>query len=562
MTEYEKMALAFSSEYCKSYEGQMVSQEITQPLWYSMYLERKRLFNLEIRKRVQIIYPEYKIEKGQLKQSVENTNTSGNKVTLVKRPAAVRKAYLTKSNKKKAFVDYCGCTQCVVVENEKKVNKSVCPNCGAIASPESFIDGCDFCNARFTVKNLGRKISSFNIFHDYIQELKEKEKLYKVLAFVAAILALLLFFINFASFGGTELLSTEVMLKKIVQVIMSVVIGVFALSLLARRYINKNSASRLVYNDTLIQVKNNVDNFNEEEFVSQLDYQLKTLHFANSQKDLSGFYKKDCSGFLKYYQNVIECNLKSCSLTKYISDSNYHYINADLVLQIMCFEKNKIVTRQEKMSVSLYKNKTESAHQDIASYECDCCGGSINMLNGGICEYCGKQIDLSLHEFAIKDIHSQWLENGNMGIKNREKILGKIIVATCVGILALNSLKICGIVNAGMASAENEKYWVYSVGNDIVPSFNEYGYSLYSYEKRSGLFGKKYCYEFVEDYNSNMFDYANMLVADDGFEIIEETDDKIILQRDKHFGLGKITLTIDRSQMGRHSSKMYVITVE
>lgn len=38
--------------------------------------------------------------------------------------------------------------------------------------------------------------------------------------------------------------------------------------------------------------------------------------------------------------------------------------------------------------------------------------------------------------------------------------------------------------------------------------------------------------------------YADRLVKDDDFTITEATDDKIVLKRDKRFGLGKIKVTI------------------
>ena len=134
MSFYEEISSEFADKYCKSFKEEILQDEVTQPFWYSMYLERQRLKKLGIQKRIQIKENQNEREAYIPDERIQTTSTAGNKVTLIKKPVSVRKTYLINKNRKKVLTDYCQCTQCVVLESERKVDEYLCPYCGAIGT--------------------------------------------------------------------------------------------------------------------------------------------------------------------------------------------------------------------------------------------------------------------------------------------------------------------------------------------------------------------------------------------------------------------------------------------
>ena len=48
-----------------------------------------------------------------------------------------------------------------------KENSIICPNCGNPTTRENLLDGCDYCGTKFTVEDLGNRVSSFGLRQDY-----------------------------------------------------------------------------------------------------------------------------------------------------------------------------------------------------------------------------------------------------------------------------------------------------------------------------------------------------------------------------------------------------------
>lgn len=534
---YQGISDEFADKYSGSFKGDVIQDEVTQPFWYSMLLESRRMKKLGVEKHIQI--KKNPDEKGK----IQTTRTAGNKITIINEPVSVRKSYRINGGRKNISTDYCQCSQCVVTEGNREVNEHLCPYCGTIGTGESFIDGCDYCGAKFKVTNLGRKINSYNVFHDYKADIRDKKRIYKILAFAAAMICLLLYFLSFASFGKGDVFTFTAMLSQLTKVIGGFGIGIFASVVYARWRISKEHTERIVENDELRSLESAVENFNREEFVASLDYKLKDIHFADGEDKYS-----------KLYENVLECNLKNCCITGYSADKEYHHITTEVTLDILCLENSKPVTRTEKAYLSMYKTKEEHTSSSIVSYSCDSCGSSVSLLNGGKCTYCGKELELSIYEFDIEKYESQWIISGDKGKKNQEKFLKKTIALVSAVILVLSIPKICGTVYAGIRTIKDEKELVYIAGNDVIPSFQNYGYAILG-NKVSKIHGSQYEYRFVNDYENNMKDYADKLVEEDDFEIKENLPDKILLERKERFGFGNIKLTISRND------GQYIITV-
>lgn len=355
MTEYEKIAMQFSNEYCLSYQGKVVENDVTQKMWYAMHLEKRRLVDLGVHKTVNIKYPVYKIEKRILKDSTETIESEGEKVTIINKPAEIQQEYIGGYNKRRKFTDNKAFTQCLI--EEKEDSQSVCPYCGGIQTTKQLSIGCKFCNLCFVSKNQGKKVGSFVVFHDYRNEFIEKESKYKKAALISAVIAMILFLIYTLSVKKINLNSLEEFRKIYYEILLfcstGVFVALFSAYLFSKNKLKKKNSSRIVYNNTLVDVRRIIEDFNVEVFFSKLDQILKILHFARTQNELNGYFDMDCSSYLAVYNDVVDCNIKSYCLTKHKSIENSHLLYVEVFLDLVCYENKRFVKRHEKMNLAI-----------------------------------------------------------------------------------------------------------------------------------------------------------------------------------------------------------------
>lgn len=163
----EKMwdkAYGFRQVYKEYYEGNLsdenITSKVTQPFWQSMYLSRKRL-------RDNGIHIDMDIEnenKGNIEQ-VDFSDDGKSQVGTFKEPIKIRKRYVKNGHKiYEKTGKKIGLTSVITSHREgEEVN---CPNCGHLASIDSYIDGCDYCGSKFQVEDFNEKVSSYSIEED------------------------------------------------------------------------------------------------------------------------------------------------------------------------------------------------------------------------------------------------------------------------------------------------------------------------------------------------------------------------------------------------------------
>ena len=88
----------------------------------------------------------------------------------------------------------------IIVANAIKARgdeeNACCPNCGHLGKISSYIDGCDYCNSKFSVTDFEEKISAFCLVENTPKKVLQ---IFKKIALVIGILALVMGFLSIVS---------------------------------------------------------------------------------------------------------------------------------------------------------------------------------------------------------------------------------------------------------------------------------------------------------------------------------------------------------------------------
>ncbi len=441
----EKMwdkAYGFRQVYKEYYEGNLsdenITSKVTQPFWQSMYLSRKRL-------RDNGIHIDMDIEnenKGNIEQ-VDFSDDGKSQVGTFKEPIKIRKRYVKNGHKiYEKTGKKIGLTSVITSHREgEEVN---CPNCGHLASIDSYIDGCDYCGSKFQVEDFNEKVSSYSIEED--TDKKSKGLLKKIffvlggtmaIAAAAAILPIVILVVGLitglgdgtGSFGmGIVLMSGYYLVPAFILII--IIYGILVV-ILYNAYI-KNSYRRIEQSQALKTINFRCPNFSAEKFASNLEYKLRNIHFAQNANEVNAFASFELSQVISHYNNVIECNIEKLKFLEVTAkgDLILFKVKVKMKLTKLWGDKIKEETEQVILNISLKNIVNNYDESNIIMYKCENCGSTVSLLNGGVCEYCGTKMDYSKYSFIIdsyysncdeKEIINERVKFGNKKYKNPAK---------------------------------------------------------------------------------------------------------------------------------------------
>lgn len=393
--------------------GQKTDAEMTeittQPFWQSMLLSKKRLKEKEL-------ISETTIAKAQKPMTfVSDVSNSRSEIGTFIQPIKEHKKIYSKGQLLYNKKDDKLITVSAIKINGDEEN-ACCPNCGNLGKISSYIDGCDFCGSKFTVNDFEEKISSFSLEENTPQKVLN---VFKYIALVVGILAgvfglLSVVSIIFAIFMSMSGISTLETISLIIFMIASELSPVFwkvfvytgilfgilfilAFFLLGCR-INKTQ-----------MVKSQIRKFSPEDFAQNLEFKLRNIHFASNAKEVNVYSKFDLSSVIANYKDVIECTLSKLTFKSVRKQDNMYFIDADLICSLTKYHNDKIWVESEKIAVTM-SAPNDLQNQSLGSihcYYCPNCASSINLLNGGVCDYCGTKLDYSKYSWIIERYESK-----------------------------------------------------------------------------------------------------------------------------------------------------------
>ena len=376
----------------------------TQNLWYTHYLNKKRLMALGLTAHYDYLKPtEYEKRENQSYPYWKYSHDGKNLICKISDEFHYRKSIYNGNHciwvdeRRKSPGEY------YMIQSRSMNGNYICPNCGWEGALECFVDGCDYCQTKFHIEDLKQKVSSVYIPGDWTQR-RDGFTIHK--NFVPLYVALVIIVIALLAVGS-NMGGALTMLAPVLGIIVMVAFMLIFVGIKSRKSMDSGPART---NQTLEKIRSVDKHFSAETFIGNLSNKLLSICYADSAKEIEPFAVCDMTALIASCRGVIDCKLLECVLMEYQTEGDFQHLHVKTGILLTKYEAN--VVRQEKACLELHLVKsiralTQSIN-DVNVYRCDSCGASLSLLNGGRCEYCGQGLDLKEYDWVIERyfIHS------------------------------------------------------------------------------------------------------------------------------------------------------------
>lgn len=386
-----------------------MTQITTQPFWQSMRLSKMRLQEKELISETTIANAPKPMRF--VSDSDNSRSEVGNFIQPIKEHKKIyADGHLIFSKKDDKFISVSA------IKAKGDEENACCPNCGSLGKISSYIDGCDYCGSKFTVNDFEEKISSYALVENTPKKVLNTFKFLAliigglaVLFGIASVVSIILAII--ANMGSSSSLETSslvvfMLTSELAPVfwkvftytgILFVIILILAFKLLGNR-INKAQ-----------MVKLQITGFIPEDFAQNLEFKLRNIHFASEAKEVNVYSTFDLANVIIDYKDVIECTLSKLAFTNVKKQDNLYILDADAICALTKYHNDKVQVESEKISLTMSapKDLPSQSPGSIHCYYCPNCSGTINLLNGGVCDYCDTKMDYSKYSWMIEKYESK-----------------------------------------------------------------------------------------------------------------------------------------------------------
>ncbi|MBR3149147.1 MAG: hypothetical protein IKF64_03175 [Eubacterium sp.] len=307
-------------------------------------------------------------------------------------------------------------------------NNVICPNCGMETTRENLLDGCDYCGTKFTVEDLGLRVSSFVLRKDLRTELSKladyEERLIPYLytllvapVFIASSIGMIFawdeldagFFMKITAcvFSVAIITGISAFISSYIVAFIVEPLGTLLDSItthLFRKEYEKNLEIRSKNDAVIAEIKRFDRNFSQENFLSNVQNKLAAIHFADG-REAQAFALVDLSKYTKQYQNVVDMEITDVILSFSHKDEEKYTVKMEVSLNLLFYDNNRFKRGKEKLALTLIRAATCKTEAVCAPsvFKCKSCGNSITLLSGGYCEYCSAQLNLFEYDWVISE---------------------------------------------------------------------------------------------------------------------------------------------------------------
>ncbi len=537
-------------------DDEQLAKDTTQPFWQSMYLSKKRLNNKGL--DVDVRFSE---EKGNRINTISVVNDGKNIIGTYKDNIIEEKSFKKDG---RTIYDHKGKKMWIgnVIKARGENNMVACPNCGNMGDISSYINGCDYCNSRFQVEDFEEKVSSFVVSDDEkrkVQNISTRCSLGAIIAGIVMIIAMIVSFIvviiNQVNYKpGNYNANATIIFASLVTgfpIFIKVFIGLIIVFVLIAVVVNRIRKNEVIEKNEVYYRLKNINGFVPEKFVQNLEYKLRNIHFAENVEEVSAFASVPVDKIIEKYQDIIECSLYKVKFEDYKSVQGKDIIKLSCIMQISKMINNKIYEEGEKLVIYLSKKSdiTEKDFGAIRLISCGNCGSSINILNGGVCEYCGTRLNYADYDWIIDRYYSNTEDNKLSEIEERtdvytgnkkyidpfKKLRLKMISAYLICIIFVVGFTFIRNREGLMVMANSGKY-LDQVSSDItdLPKITDIVSDLELAKEKEEILGRTYTYKYDGDTESALLDvlnYGNYMVEDHGYTLRYNNNDEIRISK-------------------------------
>lgn len=381
----------------------------TQPFWQSMRLSKRRLASKGLCLDIEL---EDDYSQKEVRNAYVNLISDGSNVVGTHRRNVVTKRRFTQGGKKLRTKKEFEHLNIYMLQGKVDGESATCPNCGHVGKIADFIDGCDSCGSLFSVKDFATKVSGFSLEENTGKKLKKTmNKTAIVLGVITGALmltaALCLGLLIFLLMNGNDGLAAVgsvwgfMLAADLVQVGFRCIWILLVLYLALRIFLLSAYRSRIRGEEI---VQNAIPGFSGEDFCQNLEYKLRNIHMTEAAAEVAAFARCSLEQVVERYKDVVDCNVTRCRFTGAYEQDKRYVVKAVVTMRLTVCKNRKVRTKYEKLLLELDGRKDVIDKQELAlrEYKCEGCNGSINVLEGSTCRYCGANIDYSRYGWVIE----------------------------------------------------------------------------------------------------------------------------------------------------------------
>lgn len=379
----------------------------TQPFWQSMRLSKRRLASKGLSVDVQIKKDKFSrtVRDERMCMRSDGHHLVGNKAMNVK----VNRTFYKAGKKLSALKNKEICSVSLL-KTEVTGDRAACPNCGHINTIQSFIDGCDACNAKFTVQDFQTKVSGFSLEENTSGKIKST-MLHNILIQALVVLVCILLggltvgLLVIGSFASSQsLVETAVVFHIVLSLLPVAWKSVWRLGwiyLIGAIFLHVTYRKR-VLRDWI--VKSIIPQFSAGDFYQNLEYKLRNIHLTDRVEEVNVFARCPLDSIIEDYKDVVECDMTALRFDNIQKDSDGYRIRVHAKMRLTEYRRNRILIKYETLNLQLF-GRPDVVNKPVAAlreYKCPGCGASMNILEGGKCGYCQNSYDYSEFGWVIE----------------------------------------------------------------------------------------------------------------------------------------------------------------
>ena len=371
-------------------------EQTTQPFWQSLRLSRKRLQQRELTVAMDMQEPSRLAD-------YEGPKKDGYDYTCRRTQAVKMRRTYYRGGKRIAFMKTPEIAAASFLQADVQGEMAACPNCGHEGKLSGYIDGCDACGAKFLVSDFETKVSGFSLEEDAQQKsisnfvkagvtVAITAIAFAALAICAGGIMFLLLTLGRNGFHAVKAAAAmmlgvglaPVFFRSLFFMVIIFLVMVIVMEVHRKPRIQEES-----------RVKTLIPEFSTGNFLQNLEYQLRMIHLADKAEQVCLFAACDLDDVVARYQEVVDCCICGVRFLEAEAVDDSYRISVEVKMRLTLDTGKKIRNRYEKIRLELEgrRDVVTQHSRALREYKCPNCGGSVDILGGGVCEYCNTAVD-------------------------------------------------------------------------------------------------------------------------------------------------------------------------
>jgi len=293
-----------------------------------------------------------------------------------------------------------------------------CPNCGGVSKIAELIDGCPYCNTKFTMSELYPKVHNSYILKGLPQGKSVNKEMLKTMIPVGVIFAIIL-----AVKGIKDLAAGEMgLIEYLISIIISGVIGgavmgyfLFAFRMLGTLFYEAAKSIPLLFGVTGGKRKVNkmgldyFPNLNYEYFEGKALSLLRCVLFSDNAED---FVQYSGGPLPEEYKNIVDVSYRGGmgveSVKEIVEDGKEKIqISLRIFLENAKIDGGKLRLSRDVANMTMVHDRHTRVNRDftIAAVTCRNCGGSFNASRERNCSFCNTPFNAEIEDWVVTELN-------------------------------------------------------------------------------------------------------------------------------------------------------------